>query len=66
MTREEIIAQFQGNSEIEPTVYVFNGPLIDLQEVADTSVRTLSVNGVLYFMSMDRNYTPTDVRMETL
>ncbi len=66
MTREEIIAQFQGNSESAPTVYIFRGSLQQLQEVAATSIRTLAVNGILHFMSIEDEYIPTDPRMEIL
>ncbi len=66
MTREEIIAQFQGGSEIAPTVYVFNGSLQQLQEVANTSIRTFTVGGVLHFVSIEDGYNSTDPRMEIL
>lgn len=66
MTREEIIKQFQGKSETTTTVYIFRGSLTDLQKIAATSIRTLQVAGVLYFMSIDENYIPTDPRMEIL
>lgn len=66
MTREEIILQFQGGSETAPVVYTFNGTLTQLKEAAGTTIRTLSVNGVLHFVSTDENYTPTDARMEVL
>jgi hypothetical protein len=66
MTREEIIAQFQGNNETTPTVYVFNGNLSDLEQVAATSIKTFGVQGTLYFMSLDPEYVPVDSRMEIL
>jgi len=66
MTKEEIIAQFQGSSETVPAVYIFNGSLQQLQEVANTSIRTFSTNGILYFMSMAASYSPNDIRMEAL
>ena len=50
MTREEIIAQFQGRSETVPTVYVFNGSLSDLEQVAATSIKTFGIQDTLYFM----------------
>lgn len=66
MTREEIISQFQGGNETPPVVYTFHGKLSQLQEVAGTTIRTLSINGVLHFMAMDESYTPTDERIEVL
>ena len=66
MTKEEIIAQFQGSSEAMPTVYIFNGSLQQLQEVANTSIKTFTVGGVLHFVSIEDEYTPTDPRMEIL
>ena len=66
MTREEIIAQFQGGSDIEPTVYIFRGSKEDLKSVANTTIRMLSSNSVLYFVSSDDQYVPTDSRMEIL
>lgn len=66
MTREETIVQFQGSSDIEPTVYIFNGSKDDLKSVANTTIRMLSSNGVLYFVSSDNQYIPTDPRMEIL
>lgn len=66
MTREEIIAQFQGSSDVEPTVYIFSGSKEDLKSVANTTIRMLLSNGVLYFVSSNDQYTPTDPRMEIL
>ncbi len=58
--------QFQGNNETAPTVYVFNGSLSELEQVAATSIKTFGVQGILYFMSLDPEYTPVDSRMEIL
>jgi hypothetical protein len=66
MTREEIIAQFQGRDEVAPTVYTFQGTLSQLQEVANTNIKTFTVNSVLYFVSLDPEYVPADSRMEIL
>ncbi len=66
MTREEIIAQFQGSSESAPVVYIFNGTLSQLETVAATNIKTLKVQDTLYFVSLDSEYTPTDSRMEIL
>ena len=66
MTREEIIAQFQGSSETVPAVYIFNGSLSDLEQIAATSIKTFGVQGTLYFMSLDPEYIPTDPKMEIL
>ena len=66
MTREEIIAQFQGRSETVPTVYIFNGSLSDLEQVAATSIKTFGIQDTLYFMPFDPEYVPTDSRMEIL
>lgn len=66
MTKEEIILQFQGNAETAPIVYVFQGSLEQLKQVAATSIKTFTVGGVLHFVSLDNGYTPTDPRMEIL
>ena len=62
MTVEEIKNYFNNR-----TVYIFNGPMSDLQNIVGASFTVLVVNGKIYFSVTERDdYTPSDERMELI
>ena len=66
MTKEEIIEQFQGNSENPSIVYTFNGTTQQLRDLMTVSYTLMTVNGVVYFTTIEGVFTPTDSRIEVL